>query len=169
MTLEQLVHGRRANAAIGWVLLSVVAVFALESVLTATLLWRALALLVVVAAAVPALAARDWTAMLPWPLLAVAGVGYASFRAFELHSEEIDVPSAFHGVFIVVFVLAAGVLWEVLEYALGDLVPVYGVDDIVTDFVFNGLGGLIVAIWGTGHVGELVDFFQERLRADTDR
>ncbi len=101
--------------------------------------------------------------------IVVAGIGYASFRAFELHSDDIDVPPAFRSVFIVVFVLAVGVLWEVFEYALGDLVPVYGVDDIVTDFVFNGIGGLVVAIWGTGHVGGLIGFFRERLRSNADQ
>lgn len=101
--------------------------------------------------------------------IVVAGFGYASFRALELHSEDVDVPSAFRSLFIVVFVLAAGVLWEVFEYALGGFVPVYGVDDITTDFVFNAVGGLIVAIWGGGHVGGLVGFLRDRLRSSADR
>ncbi|WP_408958772.1 hypothetical protein [Natrinema sp. 74] len=99
----------------------------------------------------------------------VAGLGYAAFRAFELHSDEMDVPSTFRAAFIVVFVLAMGVFWEVLEFALGGVaVTVYGIDDIVTDLVFNAVGGLIVAIWGAGHVDGLVEFFQERLRSGTD-
>lgn len=95
----------------------------------------------------------------------VAGLGYASFRAVELHSDEIDVPSAFRALFIVVFVLAAGVVWEVLEFALGGLVTVYGVDDIVTDMVFNAVGAVVVAVWGTDHVDGLVGFFRGRLLA----
>ncbi|SFS93220.1 hypothetical protein [Halostagnicola kamekurae] len=95
----------------------------------------------------------------------IAGLGYAAFRAFELHSEEMSVPSTFRSVFIVVFVLAIGVLWEVLEFALGGLVTVYGIDDIATDFVFNAVGAVIVAIWGTGYVSELVGFFGQRLRS----
>lgn len=93
----------------------------------------------------------------------IAGIGYASFRALELHSEVIDVPSQFRAVFIVVFVLATGVFWEVLEYALGGFVTVYGIDDIVTDFVFNAVGAALVAIWGTGYVRNLVGFFYDRL------
>ncbi|OAQ53755.1 hypothetical protein HTG_05695 [Natrinema mahii] len=96
----------------------------------------------------------------------IAGVGYAAFRALELHSDEIDVPPAFRSVFIVVFVLAAGVVWEVLEFTFGGLVTVYGIDDIVTDFVFNAVGAVLVAIWGTGYVRGLVGFFGRRLRAD---
>ncbi len=95
----------------------------------------------------------------------VAGLGYASFRAIELHSDEIDVPGEFRVLFIVVFVLAAGVIWEVLEFALGGLVTVYGVDDIVTDMVFNAVGAAVVAAWGTDYVSELVGFFRQRLRA----
>ncbi|QRV14736.1 hypothetical protein JMJ58_17710 [Haloterrigena salifodinae] len=96
----------------------------------------------------------------------IAGLGYAAFRAFELHSDEMNVPSTFRSVFIVVFVLATGVIWEVLEFALGGVVvTVYGIDDIVTDFVFNTVGAMIVAIWGTDYVGELIKFFRQRLRS----
>ncbi|WP_247731082.1 hypothetical protein [Halovivax limisalsi] len=95
----------------------------------------------------------------------VAGIGYAAFRALELHSDEIDVPPTFRAAFIVVFVLAAGLLWEVLEFTFGGLVTVYGIDDIVTDLVFNAVGAAIVAIWGTGYVTDLVGFFRGRLRS----
>ncbi|WP_226041346.1 hypothetical protein [Natrinema sp. DC36] len=98
----------------------------------------------------------------------IAGLGYASFRAFELHSDEIDVPPKFRSVFIVVFVLAIGVFWEVLEFAFGGLVTVYGIDDIVTDFVFNAVGAVIMAVWGTGYVSELVGFFRSRLRSNSE-
>lgn len=95
----------------------------------------------------------------------IAGIGYASFRALELHSEEIDVPAEFRAVFIVVFVLAAGMVWEVFEFALGGLVTVYGIDDIVTDLVFNAVGAVIVAVGGTGYVGGVVRFIRGRLRS----
>ncbi|SER44521.1 hypothetical protein [Natrinema salaciae] len=99
----------------------------------------------------------------------IAGLGYAAFRAFERHSDEMNVSSTFRSVFIVVFVLATGVVWEVLEFALGGgLVTVYGIDDIVTDFVFNAVGAVIVAIWGTGSVSELIEFFGRRLRSTRD-
>lgn len=105
----------------------------------------------------------------------IAGLGYASFRAVERHSDDIDVPSAFRVVFIVVFVLAAGVVWELLEFASGYLASVLGaeaplvvmgIDDIVNDFLFNAVGAILVAIAGTGAVGGLVGFFRRRLGAD---
>lgn len=95
----------------------------------------------------------------------VAGIGYASFRALELHSDEIDVPPLFRSVFVVVFVLAAAVVWELVEFALGGFFTVYGVDDVATDMVFNAVGALVLAAWGTGSVRGLVDFFGRRLRA----
>ena len=95
----------------------------------------------------------------------IAALGYAAFRALELHSDDVEVPEAFRGVFIVVFVLAFAIAWEVLEFAMGDLIPVYGIDDIVTDMIANTVGAVIVAVWGAGPVDGLVGFFRERLRA----
>jgi hypothetical protein len=102
----------------------------------------------------------------------VAGVGYAGFRAFELHSSELEVPSAFRAVFVVVFVLAFGVAWEVFEFGAVEVaramgfdspVTVYGIDDIVTDFVFNGVGAVLVALWGTRYTDGVVEFLRRRL------
>jgi hypothetical protein len=102
----------------------------------------------------------------------VAGLGYTAFRSFELHSEEIDVPPAFRGLFIVVFVLAFGVVWEVFEFGAGGVstllgvdspVVVYGIDDIVTDFIYNAVGAVVVALWGTGRFDGLVGLVTGRL------
>ncbi len=137
MTLEQLVHGRQTNAAIGWVLLSVVAVSAVESVLIATVLWRLLALLVVAVAAIPALYTRDWTVMVPWPLLSVAAVAVLA-RAIGLGPEiagylivatlalivvvELDVFTSielsrrFAVAFAVMMTMACQALWTVAQF-----------------------------------------------------
>jgi len=108
----------------------------------------------------------------------VAGIGYASFRALELHSAEVDVPSAFRALFILVFVLAAGVVWELFEFGIGVLATAtrmpalliaFSVEDVVSDMVFNTVGGLLVAAGGTGKVGGLVDFLRRRLATMSDR
>ena len=96
----------------------------------------------------------------------VAGLGYASFLALERHSDEIDVPAEFRAFFIVVFVLAMGIIWEVVEFAFGSLIPVYGIDDIVTDLVFNTLGAVLVALWGTGYVTGVTRFIENRFGAN---
>lgn len=107
----------------------------------------------------------------------IAGIGYAVLRAFECHSEEIDVPSDFRAVFIIVFVLAFGVIWELFEFAsvwlsrvigVQSPVTVYGIDDIVTDMIFNTVGAVVVAIWGTGYFDGFVAFFRQRLRSKSE-
>ncbi|MFD1565849.1 hypothetical protein ACFR99_20210 [Haloarchaeobius amylolyticus] len=72
MALENLVRDERMNAVIGWLLTSTVALGALESVLTGVLLWGGFELVIVATVSVPALITGDWTAMVSWPLLAVA-------------------------------------------------------------------------------------------------
>lgn len=95
----------------------------------------------------------------------IAALGYAVFRALELHSEDISVPDGFRAVFIVVFVLSFGIAWEVLEFAMGDLVPVYGVDDIVTDMIANIFGAVIVALAGAGPADSLIGPLRSLLRS----
>ncbi|WP_347877784.1 hypothetical protein [Halobacterium sp. R2-5] len=103
----------------------------------------------------------------------VAGIGYVALRTFEEHSEDIDVDGPFRGLFIVVFVLAAGVFWEFLEFGSGELaravgveapLAVRGVDDIVTDLVFNTVGGLLLAVFGTDYLRGAVSFLRRRFR-----
>jgi hypothetical protein len=52
-----------------------------------------------------------------------------------------------------------------LSRALGfdSPVTVYGIDDIVTDFVFNTVGAVLVALWGADSVGGFVAFLGRRL------
>lgn len=101
----------------------------------------------------------------------VAGLGYATFLGFDQHSEELHVPARLRPVFIIVFVLAVSVIWELLEFGSGQVsqvlgveapLIVYGVDDIVTDMVFNTVGGLIVAVGASGYFVPLAGFFRRR-------
>jgi hypothetical protein len=87
----------------------------------------------------------------------------------------VNVPSAFRGLFIVVFVLAFGMLWEVFEFSAVEVsktlgvsspVIVFGIDDIVTDLVFNTVGAVVVALWGTQHFGGLARFLSARFGRD---
>ena len=103
----------------------------------------------------------------------VAGIGYAALTALEKHSSEIELTSNLRGVFILVFVLAFSVIWEVFEFGAVWLsqvvgvtspVQVFGIDDIVTDMVFNVVGGVLVAVWGTGYFEDFVPFIRRRLR-----
>jgi hypothetical protein len=88
----------------------------------------------------------------------VAGVGYTIGHGIDLHTDRVSFSPRFRGVFIVLFVLSVGVLWELLEFASGlvaaffgpSVLAQYGVDDIVKDLVFNTVGAIVVALWGTG-------------------
>lgn len=90
----------------------------------------------------------------------VAGMGYAVARGVERHSGSVGFNPEFRATFLVLFVLAVGVAWEVLEFASGGLASTvggeavlaqYGTSDIVNDLVFNTLGAVVVAVWSTAH------------------
>lgn len=104
----------------------------------------------------------------------VGGAGYTVVRAFDEHSTEVHVPGEFTFVFVLLFVLAFGVYWEVLEYLLGvvtesfgsaKILTQYGLEDTMMDLVFDAAGGVIVATWGTVHltdvVGAVTEWFAE--------
>ncbi len=95
----------------------------------------------------------------------VAAAGYATTRAVDEHSDAVRLPPRFTFVFILLFVLAFGVLWEVLEFGVAGLStelgaePVltqYGLEDTMLDLVFDSVGGLVVAVWGSAHLGGVV-------------
>jgi hypothetical protein len=65
---------------------------------------------------------------------------------------------------VLVFVLAFGVLWEILEFATGGVASIvggepvlaqYGTRDIVLDLVFNTVGAVLVATLGTDRLGDV--------------
>jgi hypothetical protein len=88
----------------------------------------------------------------------VAGVGYALVYTVDNQYEDVVVPPNLRFVFILVFTLAFGAVWEVAEFALGraaqvlggdPLLTQYGLSDAVLDLLFDAVGGVLVAIWGT--------------------
>jgi len=102
----------------------------------------------------------------------VAGAGYATVRAVSEHSDEVHLPRRFMFVFILTFVMAFGVLWEVLEFAIAEVAAVlgtgtvltqYGLTDSLWDLVFDTLGAVVVSIWGTAHLLDVSGYIQRRL------
>jgi hypothetical protein len=106
----------------------------------------------------------------------VAAAGYATARAIELHSDSVSLPDRFMFVFILLFVLAFGVFWEVIEFAVAGIASLsgtqsvltqYGLSDTMLDLLFDTLGGLVVAVWGTAHLTDVVGALATRFeRAD---
>ncbi|MFW5896129.1 MAG: hypothetical protein ACOCUA_01960 [archaeon] len=102
----------------------------------------------------------------------VAAAGYATTRALHEHSDAIHIPPRFMFVFVIQFVIAFGVLWEVLEFAIGgvsaalgsgSVLTQYGIEDTMMDLVFDVIGAIVVGIWGTAHLTDVVGALQERL------
>jgi hypothetical protein len=102
----------------------------------------------------------------------VAAVGYATIRAIDIHLEEIKLPSEFMFVFILMLVIAFGVFWEVIEFTLGEIsrllgggavLTQYGIEDTMLDLVFDTIGALIVATWGTARLNGLVRVLVQQL------
>lgn len=102
----------------------------------------------------------------------VAAAGYATVRAIDEHSDEVHLPPRFIAVVILLFVLAFGVLWELLEFAIGIVADVaglpsvltqYGVYDTLWDIVYNSVGGVIVAIWGGVYLTDISSAISDRL------
>jgi hypothetical protein len=86
VVLDALVASERVNAIISWVMIALVALGAVESLLTGALLWGGFALFLAAVASIPALTTRDWLAMVPWPLLGGAAVAIVA-RALEIYPE----------------------------------------------------------------------------------
>jgi len=103
----------------------------------------------------------------------VAAVGYATTRAIDLHTDAVSFPPRFLSLFLLLFTLALGVLWEVLEFlarlgaAAIDVEAVliqYGLEDTILDLVFDTVGAVLVALFGTPRLAELTESIRERLQ-----
>jgi hypothetical protein len=95
----------------------------------------------------------------------VAAIGYTALRVVTVHSDDVRIPPRLQVLFILLFVVAAGVLWEVIEFvveqlanmlAIDDVLVQYGLRDTMFDLVFDIVGGLVVAIWGAAYLTESV-------------
>ncbi|WP_290817942.1 hypothetical protein [Halovivax sp.] len=96
----------------------------------------------------------------------VGAIGYVAIRTLDEHRPEIHLPPGLVPAFVVVFVISFGVFWEIGEFgfdhfaaATGLQMPLsqHGLDDTMSDLVFNTLGGIVVAIWGLPYLTDLTD------------
>lgn len=85
----------------------------------------------------------------------VATIGYAAVREIDKHDPGVSFPPLFRFVAVVVFTIAAGVSWEVLEFlgrvgarSLGQqpILVQYGLTDTVLDLVFDVVGAILAAL-----------------------
>lgn len=101
----------------------------------------------------------------------VAAVGYTTARAIDEHTEQIYLPHRFMFVFILLFTMAFGVLWEVIEFTVSEIAMLtgstsvltqYGLSDTMLDLVFDTVGGVIVAIWGAAYLSNVASALAAR-------
>jgi hypothetical protein len=102
----------------------------------------------------------------------VAAAGYAAARAVDVHTEEVKLPRAFTFAFILLVTLAFGVFWEVIEFTISEAAALlgsesvftqYGLRDTMLDLVFDTVGAVIVAAWGTAHLADVAGALADRL------
>ncbi|MFC7167657.1 hypothetical protein [Halospeciosus flavus] len=107
----------------------------------------------------------------------VAAAGYTFARAVDEHTEHVDLPPTFMFVFLVLVVLAFGVFWEVVEFAVSEIARAlgsdsvltqYGLDDTMLDLVFNTIGAVLVAVWGTAYLTDVAEAVRSRIAGGRD-
>ena len=108
----------------------------------------------------------------------VAGVAYATTRALEEHTEYIAMPPAFTFVYLLFFIVAFGVVWELLEFSIGaasrafgtaEVLTQYGLGDTMLDLFYDIAGGVLVAVFATAHLTDISDQLAARLDARQTR
>lgn len=108
----------------------------------------------------------------------VAAAGYVVARAADEASEAIYLPPRFMFVFVLLFTLGLGVIWEVLEFfarlgaellGLDPVLVQYGLEDTLLDLLFDTLGAVLVAAFGTGVVADVVTSVTDRLAERGER
>jgi hypothetical protein len=108
----------------------------------------------------------------------VAAAGYITTRAIDRHNDDIYLPPRFTFVFVLLTTIAFGVFWEVLEFAIAQasalvgatsVLTQYGLEDTMLDLVFDVLGAVVVAVWGTAYLTDVVGAVTARLDARARR
>ncbi|WP_246998049.1 hypothetical protein [Halosolutus gelatinilyticus] len=101
----------------------------------------------------------------------VAAAGYTVVRAIDLHTDEVYFPTPMLVAVILVFVLAFGVLWELLEFGIdqsarrlgmGAIVAQHGLSDTIVDLVYDVVGAAVAAIWGSIYLTDLTHRIADR-------
>lgn len=105
----------------------------------------------------------------------IAAAGYVIVRAIDIYNPEIHIPPRMMFVFILLFILSAGVIWEILEFITDELALMigidavlvqYGIHDTMGDMLFNLIGAIIVAFWGTFYLNDIsyriAEIFEQR-------
>lgn len=80
--------------------------------------------------------ALDWWDHMTHALSAslVAGAAYATTRAIEEHTTSISIGPRFRFVYLLLFGMAFGVGWELLEFTIGEGARLFGIPQVLTQY-----------------------------------
>ncbi len=81
----------------------------------------------------------------------IAALGFVIVAALDKYVESIYLPTPFLSLIIVMFTMAMGVSWELMEYVIDEISGSnmqYSLSDTMVDLLFDLLAGLIVAVCG---------------------
>jgi len=100
----------------------------------------------------------------------VAALGFVTVVVLDKYTESIYLPRTFLAVFIVMFTMAIGVIWELTEFINDELTGSrlqYSLSDSMLDLLFDAFGGFIVAAAGTRYLTHTSEeYFVESLQLD---
>ena len=101
----------------------------------------------------------------------IAGLGFISIVIIDKYLDSIHLPPKFLPFFILVFIAATGVFWEIIEFSFDELLGTkmqYSLDDTVGDLVFDLFGGIAVAAAGPFYLKyRSVDSLVKELHAES--
>lgn len=101
----------------------------------------------------------------------VAAIGYTFIRSIDIHTEKIYLPQKFMFIFILLTIMAFGVVWELFEYGLDIIADTYqvsmplaqhGLTDTMKDMMFNTIGATITATLAHAHLTQLAQNWANR-------
>lgn len=108
----------------------------------------------------------------------VAAAGYTLIRAIDIYVDEIYIPPKVLFLFILLFVLAMGVVWEIIEFLSDELTYLlgyqailaqHGISDTMMDFVFDLFGAILAATWGTAYLSDISYRLADKFEDITNR
>lgn len=100
----------------------------------------------------------------------IATLGFVAVVVLDKYVDSISLPGPFLAFFIVMFTMAIGVSWELMEYIVDETMGTnmqYSLSDTMVDLLFDSLAGFIVAAGGTFYLRHVSkDRFVESLQLD---